>query len=162
MTGRGLDHRRLAPQPKPQTFSPSLPGDRASPRCAPRGVLIDRLLWIGWVALTLTVVVAGPAAASERRCGWLVNPTPANWWLNDRDGEWELSVQGGYQAPGLDDMPDMSVKGWVATNGPAHGYGCACLTVDVDRTAQRVTRLYRSEPLPLARCRGDRHLAKPD
>ena len=28
------------------------------------------------------------AALAETRCGWVVNPTPGNWWLNDRDGSW--------------------------------------------------------------------------
>ena len=56
-------------------------------------------------------------AGAERRCGWLANPTPANYWLNDRDGEWTLSAQGGYRAPGMDEMPDMTTNGWVETNG---------------------------------------------
>ena len=29
-------------------------------------------------------------AGAERRCGWLSNPTPANYWLSDRDGEWTI------------------------------------------------------------------------
>src|SRR5262245_20967552 len=40
----------------------------------------------------------GPSTAKfERRCGWVDNPTPSNWWLVDRDGEWEIGLQGGYQ-----------------------------------------------------------------
>ena len=27
--------------------------------------------------------------------GWLQNPTPGNWWLVDRDGEWTIGTQGG-------------------------------------------------------------------
>src|SRR5690349_18304425 len=49
----------------------------------------------------------GPDPSSAkflRRCGWVDNPTPSNWWLVDRDGEWEIGLQGGYQAKG--DMPD--------------------------------------------------------
>ena len=30
----------------------------------------------------------------ERRCGWLANPTPGNWWLIDADRTWTLSSQG--------------------------------------------------------------------
>ncbi|WP_442808865.1 DUF4087 domain-containing protein [Trinickia soli] len=26
------------------------------------------------------------ASTRENRCGWLQNPTPANWWLDDKDG----------------------------------------------------------------------------
>ncbi|WP_241975054.1 DUF4087 domain-containing protein [Paraburkholderia sp. BL17N1] len=34
------------------------------------------------------------AASRQNRCGWLQNPTPANWWLDDKDGIWTLSVMG--------------------------------------------------------------------
>ena len=37
---------------------------------------------------------------SETRCGWFSDPTPANASLYDRDGEWIIAVQGGYQAEG--------------------------------------------------------------
>ena len=70
----------------------------------------------------------GSAARPSRRCGWVDNPTPANWWLVDRDGEWTIGVQGGYQADG--DMPDFGSR-WVETNGH-HGYGCACMVATVD------------------------------
>ena len=89
--------------------------------------------------MIFTLAFALSAAASpipprpEKRCGWLINPTPANWWLGDRQGEWELGVQGGYQAPGKDELPDMSARGWVETNG-SYGYGCACLTVTTTGT----------------------------
>jgi hypothetical protein len=39
-------------------------------------------------------IFALPANAAETRCGWLQNPTPANWWLTDRDGTWTISAQG--------------------------------------------------------------------
>jgi len=100
---------------------------------------------------------AAPTAASERRCGWLDNPTPANWWLTDRHGRWLMGAQGGYQADGLDRMPDMSRIGWIRTNG-YYGYGCACLTGRFDRAQRRLVRLTSATPLPLARCRADRAL----
>jgi hypothetical protein len=104
---------------------------------------------------------AAPAApAAARRCGWLHNPTPGNWWLVDRDGEWILGTQGGYQAPGMDEMPDMSALEWEKTNGH-YGHGCACLTVKVDAASRRVTQLSGATPLPLAQCRADRALPKP-
>lgn len=111
----------------------------------------------------ISLVLALAAAASpipEKRCGWLSNPTPANWWLTDRDGEWTLGVQGGYQAPGMDDLPDMSTKGWVETNG-SYGYGCACLTVTTDRKSGRVTRIFGGRSVPLKQCRADRRLKRP-
>ena len=108
----------------------------------------------------LAAAAAAPAAgALERRCGWLQNPTPANFWLVDRDGEWLLGAQGGYQAPGMDDMPDMTTRGWVETNGH-YGYGCACMTVAVDRRTRRVTRLVSATPVPLRQCRADRRLPR--
>lgn len=107
-----------------------------------------------------TALAAGDAVAAERRCGWLSNPTPGNFWLTDRHGTWILSAQGGPGASGMDNMPDMTTAGWVRTNGN-YGYGCACLDVDVDPKAMRVTRLYRVEPLALARCEADRTLRRP-
>jgi hypothetical protein len=100
------------------------------------------------------------AAKAERRCGWLVNPTPANWWLTDRDGQWILGTQGADQAPGMDEMPDMSTAGWVETNGH-YGHGCACMTITADADG-RVTRVADAEPKPLKQCQADRTLPKPE
>jgi hypothetical protein len=111
------------------------------------------------LAILLAALAQTPAGA-ERRCGWLANPTPANYWLTDRDGEWTISAQGGFHAEGRDEMPDMTTRGWVATNG-AYGYGCACLTVRTDRRTMRVTRLYAATPVPLRQCRADRRLRAP-
>jgi hypothetical protein len=105
----------------------------------------------------LLAVQSGPV---ETRCGWLHNPTPGNWWLIDSDGEWLLGAQGGYQAPGMDEMPDMSNAGWVETNGH-YGHGCACMRVSVDRRTRRVTRLQSARPVALRQCRADPHLPRP-
>ena len=115
-----------------------------------------------WPALCAAVLLAltRPGQSAERRCGWVENPTPANWWLRDREAEWTLSTMGGDQAPGQDAMPDMSTRGWVKTNG-GYGYGCGCMVVEVDRTAHRITRLISAIPVPLARCRADHTLPKP-
>lgn len=101
------------------------------------------------------------AGKGERRCGWLSNPTPGNWWLTDRDGEWVLATQGGEQAPGMDEMPDMSIAGWVETNGN-YGYGCACVTIAHDPGTKRVTRIANAEPKPLEQCSADGKLPRPD
>ena len=111
-----------------------------------------------WVTAAAAIAAANPAAV-ERRCGWMQNPTPANWWLIDRDGEWLIGAQGGYQAPGMDDMPDMSTRGWVRTNGN-YGYGCACMDVSVSRAEQRVTRIVKAVPRPLRQCRRDPKLPR--
>ena len=103
--------------------------------------------------------MAAPAKGA-RRCGWLVNPTPANWWLTDRDGQWILGTQGADQAPGMDEIPDMSIAGWVETNCH-YGYGCACMTITADAQG-RVTRIADATPKPLKQCQADRKLPKPE
>jgi hypothetical protein len=111
----------------------------------------------------LTMLAAAAALAGESgpesRCGWLHNPTPANWWLIDRDGEWSIAAQGGYQAPGMDRMPDMTTAGWIETNGH-NGYGCGCLRVRTDRSARRITQILSASPRPLRQCQVDRSLRR--
>ena len=94
---------------------------------------------------------------SEMRCGWFSNPTPGNASLYDRDGEWIIGVQGGYQADG--DWPDFSGKQWIETN-VHYGYGCACLRVSVDRAAEKVIKIESAKARPLSACRRDRALRK--
>jgi hypothetical protein len=108
---------------------------------------------------TSLLALALALAAPQTRCGWLQNPTPANWWLIDRDGEWLIGAQGGYQAPGMDEMPDMSTRGWIEVNGH-RGYGCACLSVTVDARNHRVTRIFSARPRPPRQCRADRRLPR--
>ena len=93
----------------------------------------------------------------ETRCGWFSNPTPANASLYDRDGEWIIGVQGGYQAEG--DWPDFGPKQWVRTN-VNHGYGCACLRLRVNRKTHEVIEIESSRVRPLAACRRDRSLRR--
>ncbi len=103
---------------------------------------------------------AKPAGGPERRCGWLHNPTPGNWWLVDRDGEWILATQGDSRAEGMDDLPDMSAADWQETNG-YYGYGCACMTITADPATGAVTRVMGAEPKPLEQCRADKALPRP-
>ncbi|WP_438820295.1 DUF4087 domain-containing protein [Burkholderia lata] len=63
--------------------------------------------------------------------------------------------------PGLDEMPDMSTKGWVVTNAGGHGYGCACLDLEIDPRVREVVRIVAARPLPLKRCKADRTLRAP-
>lgn len=43
------------------------------------------------LAALVAIGAAGATAqAAETRCGWLQNPTPANWWQDDRGGTWTL------------------------------------------------------------------------
>lgn len=125
-----------------------------------------------FLLLPALLVTAGAAAASgdsapagsEKRCGWVVNPTPGNHWLVDRDTRWNtgwlISAQGGYEARGIENMPDMTTAGWVKTNGN-YGYGCGCMQVRTDRRNRQITRIYSAAPAPLSQCRRDRRLPQP-
>jgi hypothetical protein len=99
------------------------------------------------------------AQAAERRCGWLQNPTPGNYWLIDREGQWVMAAQGARETPGMDRVPDMTEREWVRTNGQ-YGHGCACVVMDTGARGQ-VLRIHAVEPLPLSRCRRDRALPPP-
>ena len=113
-------------------------------------------------ALPLLILFAVPVQtmAAEDRCGWLENPTPSNYSLRDRAGDWIIAEQRGFQAEGLDRMPDMTTAGWVETNGH-YGYGCGCLRVETDTGRRRVTRVLSAKPVPLTQCRADRRLPRP-
>ncbi|SLN75745.1 DUF4087 domain-containing protein [Roseisalinus antarcticus] len=95
------------------------------------------------------------ASPLETRCGWLDNPSPANWWLTDRDGEWVLMLQGAHDRNGFIDAPwDTGAGDWVETNG-SYGYGCGCFIGSVDPATGWATSVIRVQPLPLAQCRQD-------
>src|SRR3954469_8265740 len=79
-------------------------------------------------------------APFETRCGWFSNPTPANIWLYDREGEWTIGVQGGYQVESDWDWPEFKPGQWVETNGE-HGYGCACMQLRVEKETHHVLEI---------------------
>ncbi|MEG3833978.1 MULTISPECIES: DUF4087 domain-containing protein [unclassified Microcoleus] len=111
------------------------------------------------VIISSLVIVALPAKAVETRCGWLYNPTPANWYLIDKDGRWIISQQGGYEAKGMDDNLPTNEKEYVKTNG-YYGYGCACMDVVTDKERSRISEIRGGESLPLSTCREDPTLPK--
>ncbi len=126
-----------------------------------------RLIGFGCLLLAFAVSVCGqpaPKAVSapqrfETRCGWFSNPTPANISLYDRDGDWTIGVQGGYQVEGDWDWPDFKPRQWVRTNGN-YGHGCACLQLRVDKKTGRVLEIKSARARPLSACRRDRALKK--
>lgn len=85
-----------------------------------------------------------PASDFEMRCGWFSNPTPANIWFYDREAEWTIGVQGGYQVPGDWPWPKFKSRQWVRTNG-SHGYGCVCMRLRVDRETHQVLEIMRAQ-----------------
>lgn len=127
-----------------------------------------RLIIVGYLLLVMTVFVDGrprlldksEAAQFETRCGWFSNPTPANISLYDRDGEWIIGVQGGYQVEGDWDWPAFKPRQWVVTNATSYGYGCACLQVRVDKETEKVLEIKSSRARALAACRQERSLKR--
>ena len=91
----------------------------------------------------------------EQRCGWFENPTPANAWLIDKDREWLISAQGGYQADG--DWPSFPDRYWKKTN-INYGYGCACMKVRSDKAERRILKILSSTVKPFSVCRMDKTL----
>jgi hypothetical protein len=133
-----------------------------------RKVVKPGLIVLSYLLLATVVPLSGypqplgePTAAPqlETRCGWFSNPTPANIWLHDRDGEWTIGVQGGHQVEDDWDWPDFKARQWVKTNGN-YGYGCACLQLRVNKETQEVLEIKSSRARPLSVCRQDRSLRK--
>ena len=113
------------------------------------------------VAGTLAACAPASAATTQRLCGWISNPTPANWWLTDKRGEWIIGAQGGHQAEG--DLPDFArgKQYWVKTQPNGYGYGCACLDAVVDEGTKEVSKIVTARGLRLQACREDPALKEP-
>lgn len=105
-------------------------------------------------------VPAHGAPGFETRCGWFDNPTPANVSLYDRDGEWIIGQQGGHQVEGDWPWPDFPPQDFVVTNSGMHGFGCACLLLQVDVRTRNVLQIRNSRPRPLNACRQDLQLRR--
>lgn len=120
------------------------------------------------VVFILTVVLATNAIAfgtldgwavpsiAETRCGWFVNPTPANAWLVDKHGTWMISSQGA-DSNAEGEWPSFGPKQWIETNG-SYGHGCACLNVNVDKDEMRILEILSATAKPLSACRKDKAL----
>ena len=94
----------------------------------------------------------------ETRCGWLDNPTPNNFWLHDKDGEWIISEQGGYYIEEDWEFPVFKPKQWVYTNTGSYGYGCACFQMQTDQETRHVLKIRSARAQPLSKCRRDKSL----
>lgn len=113
-------------------------------------------------ALLALATLSTAAHAAESRCGWLQNPTPGNWWLDDADGTWTMMSQGGGSEPdGMDRIPDISEGDYVRTNGN-YGYACACMKVDTDEDEGRIVAIYSFRQLPISQCANDEALSAPE
>jgi hypothetical protein len=121
------------------------------------------------LSLAVSLTTASTLLAEENRCGWIQNPTPGNYWLDDRDGSWMLLAQGSQEEPvGMENMPDFSAGDFVKTNG-YYGYACGCMKVETERSSNygdsfigRITAIYSVKQLPIGKCSNDKTLPKPD
>jgi Protein of unknown function (DUF4087) len=121
------------------------------------------------LTLTLFIATTTPVLASENRCGWIQNPTPGNYWLDDGEGSWMLMAQGSDEEPlGMENMPDFSAGDFIKTNG-YYGYACGCLRADTERSSEfgdgfvgQITAIYSVKQLPISKCRADKALPKPE
>lgn len=115
------------------------------------------------LALASTIVLTlnlAAAAAAENRCGWVQNPTPGNWSLVDRDGEWIIMSQGGHEAGGMERIGDISAGDYRATNGN-YGYACGCMAVDTDGESL-INQVYSFRQLAIGKCERDAALPDPN
>lgn len=101
---------------------------------------------------------AEPALRTQTLCGWFQNPTPGNVWLQDRNAEWVIGIQGGHQAEG--DWPEFTASEWVNTNR-SYGYGCACIKGIVNNETHEVVSIVSARAQSLSVCRRDRALKQP-
>lgn len=112
----------------------------------------------GYAAANAMAGAAPTPLPAQLRCGWFENPTPANAWLIDREGEWVIGLQGWHQAEG--DWPTFKPWRWVRTNGN-YGYGCTCMRVLADPSSFTITKILSSSSRSLATCRKDAALKEP-
>lgn len=126
-------------------------------------VIFKKMNWPKSIFLAFSIVAIGVVSTTDTstavaqtraqlRCGWFSNPTPANAWLIDKDGEWTIGIQGGYQAEG--DWPNIPAAQWVKTN-VHYGYGCACVRGTFDSKSQQVIEIKSAYSRPLSACRKD-------
>lgn len=125
-----------------------------------------RLTLISLTFSSLVLSGLAPAfAAGENRCGWIQNPTPGNYWLDDRDGMWVIMTQGQDDEPlGMENFPDISTGDYVASSGN-YGYTCGCVRAETDADKAgggKITAIYSVKLLPLNKCLADRALPRPE
>lgn len=111
------------------------------------------------ILILATILGTMSAQAVETRCGWIDNPTPANWWLTDADGTWTISVQGGYSISdkSWDNMTKAISGQFEAYNGKNYGRYCGCI-VGTFSTENDVLTVQSSSAKPLSACKNDKKI----
>ena len=112
------------------------------------------------VIAALCVLPSLGASATEKRCGWIVNPTPGNWWLTDSQADWIMATQGDDRDPGMEHVPDISAHDFVKTNGE-YGYACGCMDGDYDAKTHRVLKITGFTQKTIDACKKDKALKPP-
>jgi len=124
-----------------------------------------------YVILPVALALSGatPLLAKENRCGWVQNPTPGNYWLDDGEGSWIMTAQGSDIEPlGMENLPDFTTGDFVQTNG-YYGYACGCIQAETERSSDfgdsfvgRISAIYSVKQLPISQCRADKALPSPE
>ena len=114
-----------------------------------------------FVILSSIAVDAAPSRI-ENRCGWFNNPTPRNAWLNDKDGEWIIAIQGEYEANGnWNPSFDLDNERKFVRTGSSYGYGCICMKVESDLPTKKIRKVSSIKIKNLSDCRKDKNLKEP-
>ncbi|MCU0826265.1 MAG: DUF4087 domain-containing protein [Tabrizicola sp.] len=131
---------------------------------------IEEVPMLRFTLVAVSLVAAVPAAAkTETRCGWYHNPTPANVILEDADGQWWISMQGGPPVPGFEDaytqaFDDRLRIDYAGQPTQRYGYSCACAEGEFDVNGGQYDNVLSIKSLieiPLARCEQDPDLPPP-
>lgn len=111
-------------------------------------------------AAAAALAIGSTAGATvQTRCGWINNPTPANWWLVDGDGLWMIGVQGGHQAPGLELIDISRNDAQYVSN---YRYACGCVRADYRDGQERVAaRVLAYQSRTLKACLEDPNVPAP-
>jgi hypothetical protein len=114
---------------------------------------ISIMIFMGAIQSGAASVPSAGASTPVLRCGWFDNPSPSNVWLNDRDGEWTIGIQGGHQAKG--NWPKFKPAEWIRSGSGSYGYGCACLKLQANAETRDVMLIISATARPITACRND-------
>ncbi|WP_284281777.1 DUF4087 domain-containing protein [Limnobacter litoralis] len=126
----------------------------------PRTSIIKHLGLLG-VCIPLLLITTACNASKQviNECGWFINPVPNEVTFATKHESWIISQQGGHEAQG--DWPEFPDKQWAVTNSGFHGYGCACMKLEVETATHFVQKIVDSKIKSLDYCRATLKLKTP-
>ncbi|MFN8846275.1 MAG: DUF4087 domain-containing protein [Bdellovibrionales bacterium] len=92
----------------------------------------------------------------QKRCGWVASFSPGNWDFTDREGQWQMALQGVFEARGLNFEGYENDEELVG--GPQKKF-CACFKARVDKKKKHILEIKEIKNLPLNKCRTDKSLS---